>query len=326
MKRKQNLRIACLIDDDVVRHVRAARAPSIRAKYDLSVVRTLRSLYREVAIIGIGDKIKSSLDELAQLAPDIAFNLAFSSQDEEAVLAERLDRLHVPYTGSGPAALALTNDKLKSRRALRAAGIDVPRYAELPPRRPIAVGFSPPFFVKPICSCGCIGIRDDSLVIRREDLLERARLIWRRDAASALCEEFIVGREFRIGLIEARRSGMRVVGITEWTFGIAAPGWGFKTLAIVSNPETRKARRVRRGPAAVSRRRTLELASVAQRAAAALGVDGYATVDIRVDDRDGRAKVIEVNANPGLWSGSSIWSRPSFRANIRNIVEAARRK
>jgi D-alanine-D-alanine ligase-like ATP-grasp enzyme len=69
----------------------------------------------------------------------------------------------------------------------------------------------------------------------------------------------------------------------------------------------------------------LQLAGVAQRAAAALGVDGYATVDIRVD-RDGRAKVIEVNANPGLWSGSSIWSRPSFRANIRNIVEAARRK
>jgi D-alanine-D-alanine ligase len=325
MKRKQNLRIVCLIDDDIVRHVRASRSPNVRAKYDLSVVQALRGLYREVAIVGVGDEMKHSLDELARLAPDIAFNLAFSSEDEEAVFARRLDRLNIPYTGSGAAALALTNNKLKSQRALEAAGIAVPRCVELRPRRPIAVGFSPPFIVKPICSAGCLGIREDSLVRNKEHLYKRARSIWRREKASALCEEFIVGREFRIGLIETSRSGMTIVGITEWTFGAAAPGWGFKTEAIVTNPKIRKARKIRRGPATVPRHQSLELAAVARRAAMALGVNGYATVDLRVD-RDGRTKVIEVNANPGLWSGSSIWSRPSFRANIRKIVEAALRR
>lgn len=325
MKRKQNLRVVCLIDDDIVRHVRASRAPNVRAKYDLSVVQALRSLYREVAIVGVGDEMKHGLDELARLAPDVAFNLALSSEDDEAAFARRLDRLNIPYTGSGAAALALTNNKLKSRRALAAAGIAVPRYLELRPRRPIKVGFAPPFIVKPICSAACLGICDDSLVRNNADLAKRARSIWRRDAASALCEEFIVGREFRVGVIETARSGMTIVGITEWKFGAAAPGWGFKTQAIVSNPKIREARRISRGPAAVPRRQWQELATVARRAAAALGVNGYATVDFRVAC-DGRARVIEVNANPGLWSGSSIWSRPSFRANIRKIVEAALRK
>jgi D-alanine-D-alanine ligase len=325
MKRKRNLRIACLIDDDIVRHIRASRATSTRAKYDLSVVKALHSLYREVVIVGVGADIKSSLHELVRLAPDVAFNLAFSAQEEEAVFARALARLDMPFTGSGAAALALANDKLKSRRVLQSAGIAGPRSVELRPRRPVAIGFPPPFIVKPVVSAGCDGIRDDSLVMEKEDVLERAKVIWRRDVASALCEEFIVGREFRIGLVAGPRTGITVVGITEWTFGTAAPGWGFKTWAVVNNPKIRNARRIGRGPAAISRRQSSELAAIAQRATAALGVEGYASVDIRTD-RDGRAKVIEVNANPGLWSGSSIWSRPNFRINIRNIVAAALRK
>jgi hypothetical protein len=117
---------------------------------------------------------------------------------------------------------------------------------------------------------------------------------------------------------------MQPVGITEWKFGDAAPGWGFKTQSIVSNPRVRRARRVSRALAVLSRRDRRVLAETARVAMAALDVRGYATMDVRMDDM-GRVSVLEVNSNPGLWSGSSIWSRPSFGRNIKRIVEAARR-
>ena len=117
---------------------------------------------------------------------------------------------------------------------------------------------------------------------------------------------------------------MRPVGITEWKFGDAAPGWGFKTQTIVNNFRVRRARRVSRALAILSRRDRHLFAETARAAMAALDVRGYATMDVRMDEM-GRVSVLEVNSNPGLWSGSSIWSNPSFDRNIKRIVDAARR-
>jgi hypothetical protein len=39
----------------------------------------------------------------------------------------------------------------------------------------------------------------------------------------------------------------------------------------------------------------------------------------------GQVSVLEVDSNPGLWSGGSIWSNPNFDRNIKRIVDAARR-
>ena len=43
-------------------------------------------------------------------------------------------------------------------------------------------------------------------------------------------------------------------------------------------------------------------------------------------DAEDRIFVLELNANPGLWAGGALWTRPTFDTNIRRIVESALRR
>ncbi len=182
-----------------------------------------------------------------------------------------------------------------------------------------------PVIVKPSCLASSAGIYSDSLAKTPQEIVTRARRIWGRFGVSAICEEFVVGRELRVGLVEAKRGSIRIVGTSEWLFGAASPGWGFKTQAIRNNPRVRRSNQVTRKLITLPRRKAEELAAIARVAMNTLDVTGYATVDVRVDPME-RVTVLEINANPGLWSGSAIWSKPSFEINIREVVEAALRK
>jgi D-alanine-D-alanine ligase len=325
MSRKSDLSVACLIDGDIVRQIETADAADSRAIYDLSVVQALRRSYRDVKLVRAVEGSARSMDELVQLRPDVVFNLAFSAHPFEASWAACLDILRIPYTGSGPLGIAIANDKIRSRQVLRSASIRVPRFIELVPGRRIAIDLTPPLIVKPVSLAGCTGIYADSVVTTPKDVAKLAKRIWRRFGQSAVCDEFVVGREFRIGILEASSGVFGAVGITEWHFGKAIPGWGIKTEAIVNNHTVRQARDVSRRRAVLSRRKSDELTAIARNATTAIDVRGYATVDVRVDLL-GRVTVLEVNANPGLWSGSSIWGKPNFDSNIRKIVDAALRR
>lgn len=321
MRAKIDLSVSCLIDADIVRRINTGSRPSIRANYNLSVVRALRRLYRRVGLVGAVDVGLSSMEELVRLRPDVIFNLACSGHPAEAAIVGCLDLIATPYTGSGPGAIALANDKIRSRHLLRSAGIRVPRFAELSPELPAEIDLTPPLIVKPVSLGGCVGIHADSVVTTRQGVLRLARRIWRRLGTPAVCDEFVVGREFRIGLIESV-AGWKVAGITEWHFGSAAPGWGFKTETIVKNRRYRRSRGVYRRLARLSRQTSGRLVAIVQEAVQILGVRGYATADVRMDDLE-RVTLLEVNANPGLWSGSSIWSNPDFDTNIERIVDSA---
>ena len=333
MARTIGLSIACLIDPDVAGQIRSGlgsnaqgsnvQGSNDRVSYDLSVIQALRRLYRRVDLVEAVEGSSRTMDELMRMKPDVVFNLACSTLPIEGSFTGCLEVLGIPYTGSGAVGIALANDKVRCRHLMRAAGVRVPRFVELVPGRPIEVDLTPPLIVKPVASAGCAGIHADSLARTEGEVARLARRIWHRFGTAALCDEFVLGREFRIGTIETRK-GMRPIGITEWKFGDAAPGWGFKTQTIVNNLRVRRARRVSRALAILSRRDRHLLAETAQAAMAALDIRGYATMDARMDDM-GRVSVLEVNSNPGLWSGSSIWSNPSFDRNIKRIVDAARR-
>jgi D-alanine-D-alanine ligase len=318
------LSVACAIDEDIAGQIRTAKPTLIRARYDLSVVQALRSNYSEVNIISVV-KGSRTLDELVRLRPDVVFNLAFCTLPLEASFAGCLEMLGIPYTGSGPSGLTLASDKVRSRHLLRLAGVRVPRFVELAPGQTTTIDLAPPLIVKPVSLASSAGIYADSVVRTHKDVLRLARRIWKRFGVSAVCDEFIVGREFRIGMVETTKGVPKIAGITEWRFDTALPGWGYKTEAIRINPRVRRAHHVTRGLAELSRRKIAELAAIARTAMTVLDVRGYATVDVRIDESE-RVTVIEVNPNPGLWSGSAIWSNPSFELNIRRIVNSGLRR
>lgn len=316
------LSVACVVDDRVGGAISGARISSAFASYDASVLEALCRLYQPVHLVrAYGDSTRT-LDEIRSIRPDVVFNLAFSATPLEAPFAGALGLLGVPFTGSGPGAIALANDKVRSRTLLRAGGVRVPNFVALDPGSKPRIDFEPPYIVKPSASAASAGVYADSVAKKRSAVGRLAARIWERFEQPAVCDEFIVGREIRVGAVDDATGTPRLTGVAEWGF---ADGWGFKTEAIRINPRVRTAQRVTRDRVKMTRRMTRELERLIRESMRILGVTGYATMDVRVD-AEGRVYVLELNSNPGLWAGGALWNRPTFDANIRRIVESALRR
>lgn len=177
------------------------------------------------------------------------------------------------------------------------------------------IDLTPPVIVKPAHQASSFGISRDSVVMTRRDAIDRARRIWDRFGEPAVCDEFVQGRELRAGFIESRRRVFRVAGIAEWAFPDAERGF---TTEASRRSQRARARRATDLPASLR----AEIASIAQTAFETLGIRGYGSLDLRVD-QFGRVTVLEVNANPGLSAGSPVWAARGLDATVRQIVDAA---
>jgi D-alanine-D-alanine ligase len=318
--------IACVIDADIIAAVRRGRKTSKRAAYDISLVRALRQLFASVHLVSATERSSGTIEELVRLKPGVVFNLAFSASPSEASFAGALEMLGIPYTGSDALGIALANDKIRSRQLLAAAGIRVPRFIALPSaRRPARIDFAPPFIVKPACLANSSGIDADSIVGSYAQALKRADRIWEVFGVPAVCDEFIVGPEFHVALVEGARGRFRIAAIVELVFGKAEPGKGFKSEEVSVKGKPCRVHRVTFRAPKLPPRQIAELARIARAAADVVGIRGYAKVDLRMDDQQ-RITVIEVNANPGLLATSILWRSPTFKASIKRIVAAALRR
>jgi D-alanine-D-alanine ligase len=313
--RKQKRFVVCAVDADVAGQIRGGRPRSNRARWDGSVVDALRRLYTRVDVIGVEDGSTAGWPALEQIGPDVVFNLALSALSSEAAFVAFLEAAGLRFTGSGMLAIALSNDKIRSRMLLAAAGVRVPRFVALAPgANPRQFDLTPPVIVKPACQASAYGVSRASVVTTRREALERARRIWRRFDEPAVCDEFIRGREFRAGFIEGPRKRVRIAGIAEYWFADGEDG--FRTEGHRKGQRLR-ARRILPGLGT-------EMTAIAQTACDTLGIRGYASLDLRLDSF-GRFTVLEVNANPGLSSDSTVWAARGFDRNIRDIVDAALR-
>src|SRR5205823_2286361 len=101
----------------------------------------------------------------------------------------------------------------------------------------------------------------------------------------------------------------QIAGVAAWSFPEGARGFriegGAKNnyLRLLHAPQLRARLRG-------------EIVAIAQTAFETLGIRGYATLDLRLDDLD-RLTVLEVNANPGVSSDSPIWAARGFERTIR---------
>jgi D-alanine-D-alanine ligase len=312
--RKKKLFVLCAVDADVVGQIRSGRPRWNRARWDASVFDSLRRLYTRVDLIGVENGSMAGWSAVEGTG-GVVFNLALSAMSSEPAFAAYLEGAGVRSTGSGMLAIALANDKIRSRMLLAAAGVRVPRFVALAPgANPQRIDLTPPVIVKPALQASAFGVSRDSVVMTRKVVLDRARRIWRRFGEPAVCDEFIRGRELRAGFVQGPRKGFHIAGIAEYSF--AEGDNGFR---IEGNPKGQRLRASRIPPIL----RT-EITAIAQTAFDTLGIRGYGSLDLRLDSF-GRITVLEVNANPGVSSDSPVWAASGFDRTIRHIVEAALR-
>ena len=248
-------------------------------------------------------KDEKSLLELARIEADLVFNLteAYAGDDsKEAHVAAFLDLLALPYTGAGPQALFLAQDKALAKKVFTFHGIRTPNFASSYRGKVDHVDdLQFPMIVKPGSEDGSVGIDAGSVVKTVKEMMERIAIVHEHFDSPALIEEFIEGREIYVGVLGSDKpealppveldlsklpKGMpRIAGKeVKWEKGTAA--YDVTRSAVAHDLPEELVRRIQ---------------ETALAAYTALGLRDYGRIDLRVAPK-GEIYVIEANPNPWL--------------------------
>jgi D-alanine-D-alanine ligase len=167
----------------------------------------LEALGCEVTRVGRGQALAARL--VAGERFDIVFTIAegVKGRSREAQVPALCELLGIPYTGSDSATLAIALDKALTKKVLKQHGILTPEFQLFESwREKLNPALKFPLIVKPNAEGSSKGIASTSVVDDEPALRELLKDCISRYKQPALCEEFISGREFTVGLLGDRRS------------------------------------------------------------------------------------------------------------------------
>jgi D-alanine-D-alanine ligase len=263
------------------------------------VQRTLEELGHRVTLIRVSDGIVPFVQQLEAARPDLVFNLCegFGEQSSgEYCVAGLLELLGVPFTGSGPFALALALDKPTAKRLFAAAGVPTPAFAVWHDDRSAAPQLPYPVILKLAGEDSSLGITGANVCHDDRTRDARAHALFAEYHAPLLVEEFIEGREFMVALLDREP-----LVLEEIEFSVEPRIVGYQAKWAAGSPEDLGTRAVFKPavPVDVQQR----MFDVAVRAWDVIGARDYARVDFRMNAR-GDLFVLEVNPNPDITSNS----------------------
>jgi len=274
------------------------------------VLETLKTLGHEVTPFGIHDRVRPLLLEIRRRPPDIVFNLAEAYANvraNEANLAGFLELLNVPYTGCRSNALSLCRHKGITQRLLATHHLKVPRSVTLPllNRRASLKNLKFPVIVKPLGLEGSDGIAQSSFAEDPEACWARVKYLHESLKTDVTVEEYIEGRELYSGVLGNLR--LTVLPAREMFFGkLGEDRPRIATFKAKWDDQYRKERGIRNDfakdlPEEIRKR----IASISRTAYRALGLNGYARLDLRLTPAN-ELYILEVNPNPGLATNDEI--------------------
>jgi D-alanine-D-alanine ligase len=246
---------------------------------------------------------EKALLELAKNDADLVFNLveAYEGDDaKEAHVAAFLDLLGLRYTGAGPQALFVAQDKALAKKLFNFHGIRTPNFASsFRGRIDHMDDLEFPLIVKPGAEDGSVGIDCGSVVKSVRELMERIELIQERFDSPALIEEFIDGREIYVGVLgNGTPEALPPVELDLSKLPKGMPRIAGKEVKWEKGTEAYDVTR-----AAVARDLPDDLRNRIQGTALAayqaLGLRDYGRIDLRVTAKE-EIYVIEANPNPWL--------------------------
>ncbi|WP_313290732.1 D-alanine--D-alanine ligase [Stutzerimonas nitrititolerans] len=237
--------------------------------------------------IDVGDDF---LQRLSTERIDRAFIVLHGRGGEDGSMQGLLECAGIPYTGSGILASALAMDKLRTKQVWLSLGLPTPRHAVLASEEDCeaaakTLGF--PLIVKPAHEGSSIGMAKVSG-------LGELIAAW-RDAsaydAQVLVEQWIQGPEFTIATL--RGQVLPPIGLgTPHTF------YDYDAKYLADDTQYRI-------PCGLDGAKEAELKALSARACEAVGIQGWARVDV-MQDADGAFWLLEVNTVPGMTDHSLV--------------------
>jgi len=234
---------------------------------------------------------------------DVVINLCegYLNQSKfEGPIAAIYEMLDIPFTGNDSLALAICQDKFRTKAILRAFGLPTPRSQLVSsPEEKINLPF--PLIVKPGCEDASVGININSVVNNEEALRIKIKEIIKKYEQPALVEEFIDGREFNLALLGIEGQGVQALPVSEIDFSSLPENIPRICCYEAKWLEDHELYRATPPvcPARINERLRRKLQNLAVAAFKAMGCRDYARVDMRLSPRD-KVYILEVNPNPDI--------------------------
>lgn len=273
-----------------------------------------------------------SLHALAKCGADLVFNLTESYAGDDTMemnVAAYLDLIGLRYTGAGPHASFLAQDKATAKKMFAFHGIRTPYFATAY-RGNIdhAHDVKFPLIVKPQLEDGSIGIDAAAVVNGVKELMERVQYVQNEFDSPALIEEYIEGREIYAAILGSYER-TEVLPLVELDLSQLPEGVPRIASRDVKFERDSQAYKVTKSAVVenLDEETTQKLSDTAVAAYRAVKLRDYGRIDMRLT-ADGEVYVIEANPNPWLSSKHEFAmaakkSGRSYTELIKNIVELA---
>jgi D-alanine-D-alanine ligase len=273
-----------------------------------SVVKHLAEARFDVERLAVSRDPGALVAALSEIRPAAVFNLFEGTGDDggsEACAAGILEWLGIPFTGSPSQTLSLARDKCLTKHLLRGARLPTPDFFVVERLPTPACPLPFPVIVKPALQDASIGVDQGSVVTDQAQLERRVGHVLDTYGPPVLIEQFILGRELGVALIET--PDLRALPVWEITFVDKTPGyWPIVTYDAKWKPGSPDYELTPpRNPADVTPKLAERLTALAMKAHHLLGCRDYGRVDFRVRP-NGRPYILEVNPNPCLHADAGL--------------------
>lgn len=260
---------------------------------------------------------------------DLVFNIAegLHGLARESQVPALLDAYQIPYTFSDPLVCALCLHKGMTKHVVRDLGLPTPNFAVVDDEsdlQPVARASRPfpqlqfPLFAKPVAEGTSKGVREESRITSREQLVSVCRRLLNEFNQPVLVEEYLPGREFTVGIV-GTGADAEVIGVMEVILleGAEPEAYSYKNKKDWIGKLTYE---LAKGPIGE------EAAHLALAAWRGLGCRDGGRIDVRADAK-GRLNFIEVNPLPGInpelsdlpiMAGMAGWTYPRLIGRIVN--------
>ncbi len=246
----------------------------------------------DVELIDVDDNFIALLAARCEGASawDRAFIVLHGVGGEDGVIQAALQMAGIPYTGSGVLASALGMDKWRTKQVWQAQKLPTPTYVMLNDKTDWSSAMQTlgaAAIVKPACEGSSMGMRkvDDA------DALHAAYDYARGFAGAVLAETWIQGAEYTVGILNGK--ALPVIRlVTDREF------YDFEAKYLSNSTQYLC-------PCGLTPEQEIEIQTLAERAFAAVGCQGWGRVDVMSNDQ-GQFFLLEVNTVPGMTDHSLV--------------------
>jgi D-alanine-D-alanine ligase len=203
--KESSLKIALVyngISRDMLLHAPLDRTAEFDSAQTIETLRVAIATHGHEVVLIEADA--DAYEQLRVSRADLVFNIAegIRGEDREAQIPAMLEMLGVPYTGSGPLALALGLHKGKTKEILSWHGIPTPTFQVVTcvdEINPTSLTF--PLIVKLLHEGSSMGLSYDSVVETQDALADRITAMTQAYAQPVIVESCIDGREFTVPVL-----------------------------------------------------------------------------------------------------------------------------